>query len=212
VTGLPQRYWESLTTGGGETPGPRAWEGYGLWRRYWSALLGFPLPPQPTTIPETIGGLTEPTVEGGWTLLPRFDRLTARMAATEETARPEARWTVGEREFVIRESGPGEVELLVRAADEVLPVDVTTPHGTDRYYLLPGSDEMGVIHFAAVTDWLDIRVGEGFPATEWHIVDGAAVARSVAATPDSAMPAWAAIVAARPADDPLSRAIRDAAG
>jgi transposase len=228
VSGLSQRYWRALTTapaGGRAVPRPRAWQGHGLWRRYWSALLGFPLPAPPAAEPQTFGGgVTAPVVEGTRLRLPRFDRLAVRMAATEETGRPEARWSVGDREFIIRESGPGMVELLVRAggrspAERVLPVEVTTVGGSDRYFLLFVPDtaggSVGVLHLAGISEWADVSVDEELAVAQLDGGDAAtlaAVARSVAATPDPAMPAWAAIVAARPDDDPLSQTIRDAAG
>jgi hypothetical protein len=66
-----------------------------------------------------------------------------------------------------------------------------------------------------MSGWIDVTVDE---ALRVDALDGAdrvtvvGIARSVAATPDPAMPAWAAIVASRPDDDPLSQVIRDTAG
>nr|BFE74455.1 hypothetical protein GCM10020092_077560 [Actinoplanes digitatis] len=100
----------------------------------------------------------------------------------------------------------------------MLPVEVTTVSGSDRYLLLLVPDtaggSVGVLHLTGMSRWADVTVDEDLAVAELDGGDAATlatVARSVRATPDPAMPAWAAIVAARPDDDPLSQTIQDAA-
>jgi hypothetical protein len=146
------------------------------------------------------------------------------MAATEKPEHMVARWTTAGRQFTIRESGPGEIELLVRQdrkapAGRVLPVDVASDGGVRGYFMVfvpeGAGGSMGVLRLAEMSGWIDVTVDEERPADALDVADRATLAgivRSVAATPDPAMPAWAAIVASRPDDDPLSQVIRDAAG
>jgi hypothetical protein len=196
-----------------------------LWRRYWSALLGIRLPPRHALPPEVrTNPLTEPSVQGSRVRLPRFDRAAVRLAATEDPERLVARWTAAGRRFTVRESGPGEIELLVwqdreMPAGRVLPVDVATEGGDRRYFMVFVPDaaggSVGVLRLAETSGWIDVTADEELPVGALDGADPvtrAGVARSVAATPDPAMPAWATIVASRPDGDPLSQVIRDAAG
>jgi hypothetical protein len=168
--------------------------------------------------------VTEPSVQGSRIQLPRFDRVATRMAATTESQRLVARWATAGRRFTVRESGPGEIEFVVQQdrkapVGRVLPVDVATDGGDRRYFMVfvpeGAGGSVGVLRLAETSDWIDVRVDEERPVDALDVADRATlagIARSVAATPDPAMPAWAAIVASRPDDDPLSQVIRDAAG
>jgi hypothetical protein len=228
VSTLSQRYWRALTgtpPDGERPPAERGREGYGLWRRYWTALLGVRLPPRIALPPEArTNPLTEPSVRGSRIRLPRFDRAAALLAATEDPERLVARWTAAGRRFTVRESGPGEIELLVRQdrevpAGRVLPVGVATEGGDRRYFMVfvrqPAGGSVGVLRLAETSEWIDVTVDEELPVGDLAGAEPATradIERSVAATPDPAMPAWAAIVASRPGGDPLSQVIRDAAG
>jgi hypothetical protein len=210
-------------------PAERGWQGYGLWRRYWSALLGVRLPPLRDAPPPgaradpPANPVTAPSVLGPRIRLPRFDRAAARFAATGEREPLVAGWTAAGWQFTVRESGPGEVELLARRdgralPGRLLPVDVDTETGSRRYFMVfmpePGGGSTGVLRFTPTSAWIDVTIEAEMPAGALNGADPttrAEVARSVAATPDPAMPAWAAIVAARPDDDPVSQVIRDAA-
>lgn len=225
---LAQRYWRTLTGTPRDDEQPRAErgrDGYGLWRRYWSSLLGFRLPVRHTAAPDVPANpLTEPSVRGSRIRLPRFSRVAVRLAATEEAESQVARWAAAGWQFTVRESGPGEIELLVRQdrqalADRVLPVDITTESDDHRYFMVFVPDQaggsVGVLRLAETSGWMDVTVDEELPVSALNGTDQAVlagVARSVAATPDPAMPAWAAIVASRPDGDPVSQVIRDAAG
>jgi hypothetical protein len=224
---LSQRYWRALTgtpLDGERPPAERGREGYGLWRRYWSALLGIRLPPRHTVpVRPRANSLTEPSVQGTRIRLPRFDRAAVRLAATEEQERMVTRWTAAGRRFTVRESGPGEIEVLVRQdrempAGRVLPVDVASDGGDRRYFMVFVPDgaagSLGVLRLAETSAWIDVTIDEEQPISALDGADPstlAELARSVAATPDPAMPVWAAIVESRPDDDPLRQVIRDAA-
>ncbi|WP_446215206.1 hypothetical protein [Micromonospora sp. IBHARD004] len=226
---LPQRYWRGLTGARAVDEKPlaeRGREGYGLWRRYWAGLLGIRLPPKDATQPPATRNnpLTEPYVQGARVRLPRFDRAAVRLAASEEPERMVARWAAAGRQFTVRESGPGEVELLVQVdrdvpATEVLPVDVATVGGDRRYFLVfvpeTAGGSVGALRLAETSGWIDVTVDEELPVAALEAGDPvtrARIAQSVAATPDPGMATWAEIVASRPADDPLSQVIKDAAG
>jgi hypothetical protein len=229
VNPLAQRYWRRLTGAGAAddvAPAERGRAGYRLWHRYWAALLGVRLPPKdavPPPDPRT-NRLTEPDVRGARVRLPRFDRAAVRLAASAEPERMAARWAATGRQFTIRESGPGEIELLVRVDREVpatrlLPVDVATDGPERRYFMVfvpePTGGSVGVLRLADAAGWLDVTVDEELPVTALDPGDPATRARiawSVAATPDPGMASWAAIVASRPAGDPLGQVIRDVAG
>ncbi|MFI1990552.1 hypothetical protein [Actinoplanes sp. NPDC020271] len=219
-----RRYWSALSATAPYPARPmRSWQGYGLWRRYWCSLLGFGLPArEPVVVARTGNPLAEPSVQGSRIKFPRFDRLSMRMAASEEPGYRAVEWIVGSQRFDIRESGPGTIEVLVHdaeyaSAERLLPMDVTTESSSHRYFMVfvpsrSGGGE-GALRLTA-SRWLDLSVSDPVRVTEVDSGDPAALdqlARSVAATPDPAMPAWAAIVASLPGDDPVSRTIRDAA-
>jgi hypothetical protein len=146
-----------------------------------------------------------------------------RLAATGETERMSVSWTVGDRRFVLRESGPGEVDLLVETDQEVpptqvLPVHVAGPAGDRDLFMVfvpePLGRAVGVLRLPGVHGWIDVTVG-GERAVADLDADDQAVRRSVAdsvrATPDPGMRAWTEVVASRPADDPLRQVIADSA-
>jgi hypothetical protein len=226
---LAQRYWRALTGAGTADlalPAERGHEGYGLWQRYWTSLLGIRLPATGTARQQPAQGnpLTEPDVAGTRIRLPRFDRAAVRLAATEEAERAAVRWTAADRRFTIRESGPGEIELLVEVdqeirATQVLPVGITTPDEHRQYLMvfLPDTAgrSAGALRLAGTSDWIDVTVDAELPAATLEADDPAVrarIARSVAATPDPGMAAWAQIATSRPAGDPLRQVIEDAAG
>jgi hypothetical protein len=224
---LAQRYWRALTRTSrtDEQPAERGRHGYGLWQRYFSALLGIRLPPKHLAAPVAPASPpAEPSVRGRLIRLPRFDLTTEWLASTAVPEPRAAQWTAAGRWFTVRESGPGEIELLVREdwevpEDWVVPVYTSTDSGDHRYFMIFVPDEaggsIGVLRLSVIFPWVDVTVEEGLPVSA---LDGtlrsirAEIAESVAATPDPAMPAWAAIAASRPDGDPLSQVIRDAAG
>ncbi|MBG0564379.1 hypothetical protein [Actinoplanes aureus] len=220
---LARRFWRGLIgmpAGGERAPAERGIEGYGLWRRFWSGLLGFRLPPLPVVAPPPgrPNPLAAPRVDGSRIRLPRFDRAALRLAAPQDPDRLEARWTAAGRRVTIRESGPGEIELLVAVdrdvpATELLPVDVTSAHGEERYYLVfvaePAGGSAGALRLSGAPGWVDVSLDEELPA---EAADLAAIPRSIAATPDPGMATWARIVASRPEGDRLRQVIEDAAG
>jgi hypothetical protein len=239
---LARRYWRALT--GTRSPEGlsyrRGRDGYSLWRRYWASLLDVWLPPASAPVPAlaTLAGrlgddgvvasarrnpLTGPHVDGQGIRLPRFDRAALRLAASSEAGRMSAIWTVGGRTFVLRESGPDQVDVLVEAdrsvpAMQVLPIRIASPVG-DREYLMvftgePSGRSVGVLRLPDVLGWIDLMVGVERSVTGLDTADPAvraAIAGSVRATPDPGMSAWADIVVSRPPDDPLRQVIEDAA-
>jgi hypothetical protein len=224
---LTRRYWWALTGApqGEQAPPPeRGRAGYGLWQRYWAALLNIRLPSRDvqTDNPARGNPLNEPYVDGPRIRLPRFDRAAVRLAATGEAERAAATYTVGDRRFVLRESGPGQLELLVEtqrpvSPTDVLPIEVADPTGDRRLFMVFVRDErggsVGVLRVAEQPGWLDITVDDQLPATALDAVDPevrAQVADSVRATPDPGMEAWNAIQASRPPGDPLHQVITDA--
>jgi hypothetical protein len=229
MNSLVQRYWHSLTGTGVAYPAllaERRDGEYGLWRRYWTSLLGIRLPPSDAA-PQPAAQdnpLTEPYVTGTGIRLPRFDRAAVRLAASEEPDRASARWTVEGLRFTIRESGPGEIDLLVEAEREipptrVLPIGIATSAGHRRYYMVfvpeATGRSVGALRLAGTSGWIDVTVDEELPAATLDATDPvvrAWIAESVAATPDPGMAAWAEIIASRPLADPLREVIEDAAG
>lgn len=233
-----RRYWRALTG----IPSPeeafrnqRWYEGYGFWHRFWASLLGIRLGPttalssmrgtaddDPSAVPVRPNPLTKPVVEGQRIRLPRFDRAALRLAATGERERLSVRWAATGWGFVLRESGPDQVDVLVEAerevpATQVLSMRVTGPAGDHDFFMVfvsrPSGGSVGVLRLTGIS-WIDITVqGERAVAAldAGDPVVCASVADSVRATPDPAMPAWAEIVASRPAGDPLRQAIEDAA-
>ncbi|MEV6303236.1 hypothetical protein AB0M02_27755 [Actinoplanes sp. NPDC051861] len=194
---------------------PRGIQGYGLWRRYWSALLGIHLPPLDAPDPARAPA---PPTRAGFVRLPRFDRAALRLAASGDPERLTTGWTSGDRAYTVRESGPGEIELLVHvdhdATAELLPADVTTDRGTHPYLLVfvPDDPHGSVAALRLSASFLDVATGPVQPSAALDTADPATITRSVAATPDPGMSGWARLVAGRPADDPIARVIRDAAG
>ena len=226
-TSLTRRYWQALTgaVGSDDAPyGERGREGYGLWQRYWAALLGVRLAPrdgQPQ--PARSNPLSEPYVDGPRIRLPRFDRAAARFAATDEPHRASAGYTVGDRRFMLRESGPGQLDLLVETpqqvpAGEVLPVEVSGPAGVRHLFMVFVRDSrgasIGVLRVPEQPDWIDVIVDTPVAAATLDATDPevrARVADSVRATPDPGLEAWDKIRASRPPGDPLHQVITDAA-
>ena len=225
---LSRRYWRALTGGSpadDESPPERGREGYGLWQRYWSALLGIRLPPKHDTVPESRPApQVRPSVRGRPIRLPRFDLVTTWQASTAVIEPEAVQWTVDGRQFTIRDAGPGEIELLIRqdgpaSPDHVVPVLVTTRSSSHLYFMVLIPEEsggsVGVLRLAVNEHWVDVSIEQELPVST---LDGTRrairdqIADSVAASPDPAMPAWAAIAASRPEGDPLSQVIRDAAG
>jgi hypothetical protein len=185
------------------------------------SLLGFRRPaPAGRTEPGPVNPLTQPSARGARVRLPRFNRAGVRLAASTDADRAADEWRAAGREITVRQSGPGEIEFLVRVehavpAGTVLPVEVATAHDDLRYFLVfvpdAGGGSVAALRLGSTADWFDVTVDE--PADVDAVDPGdAAVARSVRATPDPAMAGWWEILAARPVDDPLSQVIRDAAG
>ena len=229
---LSRRYWRALTGASPvdeQSPPERGRAGYSLWQRYWSALLGIRLPVQQRAVPDSgpgpaAGPSPSVSVSDHLTRLPRFDLVLTWQASTRSPEPHAAHWTVGGRRFTIRDSGPGEIEVVVREdraapVDEVVPVIAATENESRLYFMVRVADEtggsVGVLRLPVTFPWVDVTVG---PEVAVGSLDGTSrsvqtqIAASVAATPDPAMPAWAAIAASRPAGDPLSQVIRDAAG
>jgi hypothetical protein len=225
---LARRYWQALIGArpdGGGPPVERGRDGYSLWQRYWAALFNVRLPPirQHDRAGVPSNPLSEPYLEGRRIRLPRFDRAAVRMAATGEPERAAVSWAVGGRRFVMRESGPGQVDLLVETdravpAMLVLPVHVRGAAGERDLLMVFGRDpsgrSVGVLRLADAQDWIDVTVDGEVTGAELDAADPAVratVADSVRATPDPGMAAWAEIVASRPAGDPLRQVIEDVA-
>jgi hypothetical protein len=230
---LARRYWRALTgvpTIEAFAFYPREREGYGLWLRYWASLLNvrpsqissrrsMPGVTLSTAVPRN--PLTRPYVDGEWIRLPRFDR-ELRLAATDDIERLSASWTVAGWRFLLREAGPGQVDVLVETDREVpatlvLAVHIAGPAGDRDYFMVfvpdsPGRS-VGVLRLPDVQGWIDVAIdGEQTVAT-LDAGDPTVLARladSVRATPDPGMPAWAQIVASRPAGDLVRQVIVDA--
>jgi hypothetical protein len=190
-------------------------------------LLNIRLPPITAdggraVVPAPRNPLTEPYVDGRLIRLPRFDRAALRQAATGAAERISVSWKVAGQRFVLRESGPNQVDVLVETdrkvpAEQVLPIRVSGPAGDRDFFMVFVGDRSGrSVGWLRldVHSWIDVAAdGErdvatldaGDPAVR------ALVADSVRATPDPGMSAWAAIVESRPAGDRLRRAIEDAA-
>lgn len=226
---LARRYWRTLT-GIHAKGAPREREGYSLWQRYWAALLNV-RPSQisgrrsmPMTAVATAARpnpLTRPFVDGVRIRLPRFDR-ALRLAATGDSERLSARWTVGGWEIVLREAGPGQADVLVETDREVpathmLAVHVDGPFGDRDYFMVfvpdgPGRS-VGVLRLPDVAGWIDVTVEGEQAVAALDTRDPTVLKRladSVRATPDPGLPAWAQIVASRAPGDPLHQAIVDA--
>jgi len=167
--------------------------------------------------------LTKPYADPQRIRLPRFDRAALRMAATSEATRLSASWTAVGRRFVLRESGPSQVDVLVEMqrvvpAGQVLPVRVFGPAGGRDYYMVftgeSSGRSAGMLRLTSVHDWIDVTVGAETTLGELDAQDPAvrdALTVSVRATPDPWMSAWAEFVASRPSDDPLRQLIENAA-
>jgi hypothetical protein len=168
--------------------------------------------------------LSEPYVDGPRIRLPRFDRTAVRFAATGDPYQAAVSYTVGDWRFVLRESGPGQLDLLVETprqvpATEVLPVAVTGPTG-ERHLLMvfvrdSRGGSIGVLRLAEQPDWIDVTVDTPVAAEALDATDPelrTRVADSVRATPDPGLEAWDKIQASRPPADPLRQVIMDAAG
>ncbi|GIE97731.1 hypothetical protein [Paractinoplanes rishiriensis] len=191
-----------------------------LWQRYWMSLLGFRRPPPAGVAePAPVNPLTRPSAHGNRLRLPRFDRSGVRLAASTEADRAVDEWRAGGREITVRQSGPGEIEFLVRVehavpAGTVLPVEVATERDDLRYFLVfvpdAGGGAVAALRLGTTAAWFDVTVDEPADVATVDPHD-AAVARSVRATPDPAMTGWWQILADRPAHDPLGQVIRDAA-
>jgi hypothetical protein len=227
---LVRRYWQALVGRPEDEPGAgwaeRGRAGYSLWQRYWAALLNVRLPPRdvPEDVPVRSNPLSAPYVDGPRVRLPRFDRTATRFAATGEVERTSVEYVVGDRRFVLRESGPGQLDLVVTTGDavapaDVVPIDLTGPEGGRRLLMVfvrdEGGGSVGMLRLAAEAGWLDVTVNDPLPAVALVGTDPAMqalVADSVRATPDPGMPAWEAIRASRLPGDPLRQVITDAAG
>jgi hypothetical protein len=227
-TSLGRRYWQALTDAPrGEPPAApgRGRAGYTLSQRYWAALFNVWLPPRDVgpDVPALGDPVSEPQVDGFRVRLPRFDRAAVHYAATAETPRASADWTVGDRRFVLRESGPDQLDLLVTTQHrvppaEVLPIEVRGQDGTRRLLMAfvpdPGGGSIGVLRLFGEADWLDVTAEDPLSATSLSGADPAVrdqLFDSVRATPDPGMPAWEAIREARAPGDPLRQVIIDAA-
>jgi hypothetical protein len=225
---LGRRYWQALVgthEGEPDATSERGRAGYSLWQRYWAALLNMRLPPREIHRDEPVRSnpLSAPYVDGPRVRLPRFDRAAARFAATGEVERASAEYAVGDRRFIMRESAPGQLDLVVATRQvfppaDVLPIDVTGPEGDRRLLMVfvrdEGGGSVGVLRLAEEAGWLDVTVNDPLPAAALVGADPAVqgqVADSVRATPDPGMQAWEAIRASRRPGDPLRQVITDAA-
>lgn len=220
---LWQRYQDALATDSAPLGVARSWEGYPLWRRYWTGLLGFRLAPKnrsaampatagrPLPVPEMLGVLR----------LPRFDRAALRTAGTESLRRQARETAVGDIRYVLRDAGRDRLEIVAESASGsvsslVLPVTVTTPEGSADYLLLFAADEsgtwVGAAHVPGFREWADVSVHELRALSSLDQADAPAVARSVTAAPDPWVPAWQAVARARDAGDLVRDAIEKSLG
>ena len=220
---LWKRYQDALATGSAPSGIARSWDGYPLWQRYWTGLLGFRLAPKNPG--EAMPGKAVPLVPvpaaPGVLRLPRFDRAALRTAGTASLRRQSWATDAGGMRYVLRDAGRERLEVVAESGSDlvkplVLPVTVTTPERSVDYLLLFAADEsgswVGAVHVPGFRDWADVSVHGLRELSSLDRADAPAVTRSVTATPDLWVPAWQAVARVREPGDPVREAIEKTLG
>jgi hypothetical protein len=216
---LWRRYRDALVGDDSPQRVPRSWNGYTLWQRYWTGLLGFRLAPRNPSEPVHARAelrLGMPALGGP--RLPRFDRAALSTAGTGPARGLRLETVIGGVLYVQRDAGRDRLELLVESANEeassaLLPVTVVTPQWATDYLLIFRHESgrwVAAVHVPGVRDRADVFVHAMRERASLGSDDSVVVARSVRFVPDPWVPEWQAVARGRPSGDPVSEAIEEA--
>jgi hypothetical protein len=219
---LLRRYRDALIGDAAPPRGPRSWDGYTLWQRYWTGLLGFRLAPGNPGRPVPVEaksrlGMPAP----GGLRLPRFDRAALRTAGTGAGRGLRLDTVNGGVLYVQRDAGRDRLEILVESASEeastaVLPVAVVTPEQAADYLLMIFRHESGkwvaAVQVPGVQDWADVFVQAMRERASLGSSDSEVVARSVRFATDPWVEEWRGVARERAVGDPVRDAIEEASG
>jgi hypothetical protein len=219
-----RRYQDALTAGPGPQGVARNWDGYALWQRYWTSLLGFRLAPKypDEEMPATAGYRQQmPALEDALLRLPRFDRAALKTAGTASLQRQSRETRAGGMRYLLRDAGRDRLEIVAESASDsagsaVLPVTVTTREQSADYFLVFIAKEPGVwvaaVQVRGFRYWADVSVHGLRASSSLDLADANVVARSVRAAPDLWIAAWQTIAQARETRDPVREAIEKSLG